>query len=106
MGDKIFYGEYLTRTMCCPPTCGAGAVIICSESFAKEHAVNDLIEIVGQTLTTDTSITWENPIDLSGADMTRRAAEQVYEQAGIGPESVDVPSRALIAMRRSVPETL
>ncbi|MCK4508392.1 MAG: lipid-transfer protein, partial [Desulfuromonadales bacterium] len=90
MGDKVFYGDYLTRTMCCPPTCGAGAVIICSESFAKEHGVSDLVEIVGQALTTDTPITWENPIDLSGADMTRRAAEQVYEQAGIGPESVDV----------------
>jgi len=90
MGDKVFYGGYLTRTMICPPTCGAGAAIVCSEGFAKKHGLGNLVEIVGQALTTDTSCTWESAIDLSGADMTRRAAMQVYEQAGMGPESVDV----------------
>jgi sterol carrier protein 2 len=90
MGDKVFYGGYLTRTMCCPPTCGAGAAIICSEAFAKKHNITNHIEIVGQSLTTDTPTTWENPMDLIGADMTHRAAQQVYEEAGIGPEEVNV----------------
>ena len=90
MGDKVFYGGFLTRTMCCPPTCGAGAAIICSEAFAKRHGIGTLVEIVGQSLTTDTPQSWENPLDLIGADMTHRAAQQVYEQAGIGPEDVDV----------------
>ena len=90
MGDKVFYGGFLTRTMCCPPTCGAGAAIVCSEAFAKRHGISKLVEIVGQSLTTDTPKSWENPLDLIGADMTRRAAQQVYEQAGIGPEDVDV----------------
>jgi sterol carrier protein 2 len=90
MDDKVFYGGFLTRTMCCPPTCGAGAAIICSEAFAKRHGISKLVEIVGQSLTTDTPCSWENPLDLIGADMTRRAAQQVYEQAGIGPEDVDV----------------
>lgn len=90
MGDKVFYGGYMTRTMICPPTCGAGAAVVCSEAFAKRHGIGNLVEIVGQAMATDTPCTWDNPIDLSGADMTRRAARQVYEQAGIGPDAVDV----------------
>lgn len=90
MGDKIFYGGYLTRTMCCPPTCGASAAILCSESFAKKHGINRSVQIIGQAITTDTPTTWENPMDLIGADMSHRAALQVYEQSGVGPEDVDV----------------
>lgn len=90
MEDKVVYGDYLTRTMCCPPTCGAAAAIVCSPTFAKKHNVGNLVEIVGQALSTDTPCSWENPLDLSGADMTRRAAQQVYEQAGMGPQDVDV----------------
>jgi sterol carrier protein 2 len=90
MGDKIFYGGYLTRLMCCPPTCGAGAAIICSEAFAKKHGIGDLVEIVAQAITTDTPKSWEDPINIIGADQTRRAAQQVYEKSGLGPEDIDV----------------
>ena len=89
MGDKVFYGGYLTRTMCCPPTCGAGAALLCSKDFAKKHGVGRLVEIAGQAMTTDTLQSWTNPLDLVGSDMTGRAAQQVYEQAGVGPEEVD-----------------
>jgi len=27
----------LTRLQCCPPTCGAAAAVVCSQSFAKRH---------------------------------------------------------------------
>lgn len=90
MGEKVLFGGYLTRLMCCPPTCGAAAAIVCSEAFAKKHGIGDLVEIVGQAMTTDTPQSKDNPIDLVGADMTRRAAEQVYQQSGLGPEDVDV----------------
>lgn len=90
MNDKLFYGNFLTRLMCCPPTCGAGAAIICSEAFAKKHGIGDLVEIVGQAIATDTEATWENPINLVGTAMAKSAAEQVYEQSGIGPDDVDV----------------
>jgi acetyl-CoA acetyltransferase len=76
--------------MCCPPTCGAGAAIICSGAFAKKHGIEHGVEIVAQAMATDTPATWDNPINLVGADMTRRAAQKVYEQAGIGAEEVDV----------------
>ncbi len=80
----------LTRFMACPPTCGAAAAIICSEEFARKHGITDAVEIVAQSMTTDTQETYEDPINLAGAEMTSRAAQQVYERAGIGPEDVDV----------------
>ena len=90
MASPVMYMDYLTRLMCCPPTCGAGAAIICSAEFARKHGIDQGVEIVGQAMTTDTPETWTNPINLVGADMTRRAAVSVYEQSGIGPEDVDV----------------
>ena len=90
MAAPPLYMDYLTRLMCCPPTCGAGAAIICSEEFAKRHGIEGAIEIAGQAMATDTPATWDNPINLVGADMTRRAAENVYQQTGMGPEEVDV----------------
>ncbi|AWX56202.1 lipid-transfer protein [Brevibacillus brevis] len=80
----------LTRLMACPPTCGAAAAIVCSEAFAIKHGITNAVEIVGQALTTDTDVTHESLLNLVGADMTRRAADQVYEMAGIGPDEVNV----------------
>jgi len=90
MGSPELYGGYLTRLMSCPPTCGAGAALICSDSFARRHGIGNGVEIIGQAMTTDTPETWTDPIELIGADMTRRAAKQAYEEAGLGPESVQV----------------
>ena len=84
------YMDYLTRLMCCPPTCGAGAAIICSEEFARRHGSSTGVEIIGQAMATDTEATWDDPIKLVGADMTRRAARLACEQAGVGVAEVDV----------------
>jgi acetyl-CoA acetyltransferase len=90
MASPVLYMDFLTRLMCCPPTCGAGAAVICSDSFASRHGISTGVEIVSQAMATDTPATWDDPINLVGADMTRRAAQQVYEQAGIGVDEVDV----------------
>ena len=90
MNAPELYGGYLTRLMSCPPTCGAGAAVICTEAFAKRHAISNRVEIAGQALVTDTPKTWTDPIELVGADMTRRAAEKTYQESGLGPESVQV----------------
>ncbi|MEH6588554.1 MAG: lipid-transfer protein [Halioglobus sp.] len=90
MGAPVLYMDFLTRLMCCPPTCGAGAAIICSKVFAQRHNIQGQVEIVGQAMATDTEQTWSDPIKLIGADMTRRAAQSVYEQSGIGVDDVDV----------------
>lgn len=81
---------YMTRFMACPPTCGAAAAIVCSEGFAARHGISGAVEIAAQAMTTDTEASKEDLMKLVGADMTRRAAAQVYEAAGIGPEDVDV----------------
>ena len=90
MASPSLYMDYLTRLMCCPPTCGAGAAVICSEAFARRHDIDGQVEIIGQAMATDTPTTWEDPIQLIGSDMTRRASSAVYEQAGIGVDEVDV----------------
>lgn len=90
LNDKVVFMDYLTRTMCCPPTCGAGAAIVCSEAFAKKHGIDGGVNIIAQAMATDTPQTWDNPIDLIGADMTRRAAKQVFEEASVDINDVDV----------------
>jgi len=90
MAAPVMYQDYLTRLMCCPPTCGAGAAVICSEEFARKHGIDNSVEVIGQAMATDTPETWNDPIRLVGADMTHRAAQQVYEQSGLGPQDVDV----------------
>ncbi len=90
MDAPLMYMGYLTRLMCCPPTCGAGAAIVCSEAFARRHGIAQRVGIAGQAMATDTPATWEDPMRLVGADMTRRAAVAAYEASGLGPEDIDV----------------
>lgn len=82
----------LTRLQCCPPTCGAAAVIVCSEAFAARHKIDPAVFIAAQAMTTDTASTFESGDmrRLVGYDMTRAAADQVFNASGIGPEDVDV----------------
>ncbi|MEC7121257.1 MAG: lipid-transfer protein, partial [Pseudomonadota bacterium] len=82
----------LTRFQCCPPTCGAGAAILCSDEFAKKHGIHNPVYIAAQAMTTDfaSSFNEASMIKMVGYDMTVQAAKQVYEQAGIGIEDVDV----------------
>jgi acetyl-CoA acetyltransferase len=85
------YGP-LTRFQCCPPTCGAAAAVIVSRDYARRRGLSGLVEIAGQAMTTDSAATFDPPsmIKLVGYDMTGSAAEKVYEQAGAGPEEVQV----------------
>lgn len=81
---------HLTRLCACPPSCGAAAAIVCSDAFARKHGIGGAVTIVAQAMTTDTQTMKENPMNLVGFDMARRAAHKVYEQAGFGPEAVQV----------------
>jgi len=90
MAAPVVYMDYLTRFMCCPPTCGAGAAVIVSEAFAKKHGISNGVEIVGQAMTTDTPDSWTDPIKLVGSEMTARAIAQVSEESGIDVQDVDV----------------
>ena len=82
----------LTRLMCCPPTCGAAAAVICSAAFAAKHRIDPSVVIRGQAMTTDTASSFDSGDlrRLVGYDMSAAAAGQVYESAGIGPEDIRV----------------
>ncbi|WP_286263665.1 lipid-transfer protein [Thalassotalea atypica] len=90
MEAPTIFPPYLTRFMACPPTCGAAAVVVCSEAFAKKHGITANVEIVAQAMATDFQDTWTDPMKLVGTEMTAAAARQVYEQAGIGADDVDL----------------
>ena len=90
MNAPQIFPPHLTRLMACPPSCGAAAVIVCNEKFARQHGLSASVEIVGQAMVTDLENSWTNPIDLVGAKMTAKASAEVYEQAGLGPEDVHV----------------
>ncbi len=91
MNSPHIYGP-LTRYQCCPPTCGAAAAVICSEDFARRHGLNNAITIKAQAMTTDFESTLhaESLRKLVGVDMAKAAADQVFEEAGVGPEDVQV----------------
>ncbi|MCW4352475.1 lipid-transfer protein [Hoyosella sp. YIM 151337] len=83
----------LTKLQCSPTSDGAGAAILASERFVDEHGLSGrAVEIVGQAMVTDLASTFSanSAITLVGADMTKTAARKVYDQAGIGPDDVDV----------------
>jgi sterol carrier protein 2 len=81
----------LTRYQCCPPTCGAAAAILCSEDFAKRKGISKSVYIAGQAMTTDFASSFETSmIKMVGYDMSKVAAEKVYNQAGLGPNDVQV----------------
>jgi acetyl-CoA acetyltransferase len=90
--SPVIWPGVMTRLMACPPTCGAAAAILVSEAFARRHGLRADVEIAAQAMTTDTPSTFEthDMMCIVGVDMTRAAARAVYEQAGIGPEDVDV----------------
>ncbi|SDI22416.1 Acetyl-CoA acetyltransferase [Actinokineospora alba] len=92
LAAKTVY-DPLTKLQCSPTSDGSGAVIVASEAFVEKHGLAaQAVEIVGQAMVTDLRSTFEDKsaITLVGADMTRTAVRQVYEQAGIGPSDVDV----------------
>ncbi|WP_028710026.1 thiolase C-terminal domain-containing protein [Paracoccus pantotrophus] len=88
--SPVIWGDYLTRLMACPPTCGAAAAIVVSEKYKKEKGLTRAIEIAGQGIGSDRSDTYDSAIDVVGRKITQRASRSAYEQAGIGPEDVDV----------------
>jgi len=83
----------LTKLQCCPTSDGSAAAVLASEEFVHKHSLEaKAIEIIGQAMVTDTADTFESKssIALIGSEMTRLAAQRVYEQTGLGPEDVDV----------------
>lgn len=92
LASPAFWPGVMTKLMACPPTCGAAAALVVSDSFARKHGLRRDVRIAAQAMTTDTASTFagEDMMKVAGYDMTRSASQKVYEAAGIGPADVDV----------------
>ena len=92
MNAKVVWPGVMTRLMACPPTCGAAAAILVSESFAAKHGLRADVRIAAQAMVTDFASTFDSDdmMRVVGFDMARAAAQRVYAQAGVGPEDIDV----------------
>jgi acetyl-CoA acyltransferase len=85
--DMIAYP--LTKLMCSANVDGAAALVIVSEKKAKELGLDRAVRIAGSGLASDP---WEanNPELFDPNSVTRLAAKQAYDMAGLGPEDLDI----------------
>jgi acetyl-CoA acetyltransferase len=92
LNSQVLWPDVMTRLMACPPTCGGAAALLTSGEFAKAKGLRTDVYIAAQAMTTDRPDTFESRdmMDVVGFGMTRAAARQVYEQAGVGPEGITV----------------
>jgi acetyl-CoA acetyltransferase len=89
IADPIYRG--LRKLYACPPSCGAASVLVCSEAFADKHGVNKDVRLVGSGWCSDFAEDFEgDPLDIMFRALSRKAAGRAYEDAGIGPEDIDV----------------
>lgn len=79
----------LTKLMCSVNVDGAAATVLVSERKAKELGMSRAVKIRGSALTSDPYES-HNPMMFDPNSVTRLAAKQVYEMAGVGPEDLDL----------------
>jgi acetyl-CoA acetyltransferase len=77
-----------TLYMCCPTSDGAAAAILMSAEKAKQYT-NKPVWVAASALTSD-PYSDRNPTMFDINTLTRNAAKEAYETAGIGPEDLDM----------------
>jgi len=81
----------ITLLQACPTSDGAAAAVAVSEDWLKQHPHEGAVEIAAMAMTTDRRDDFaRGPIGMVGMGMCERAAQQVYEAAGLGPQDVQV----------------
>lgn len=76
----------------CPPACGAAAVLLCSPAFALRFGARADVSVLASARGSDCTSELESGcvLDVLGRATTRRVAQHAYQQAGLGPEDIDV----------------
>ncbi len=91
--DEVLASEMiaypLTKLMCSANVDGAAALVLVSEKKARELGLGRAVHMRGSALTSD-PFEPRNPDMLDANSVTRLAAAQAYEMAGIGPEDLDL----------------
>lgn len=79
--------EPFTLLQCCPTGDGAAAVILCAENIAARWR-SDPIRVVASELTSGRFMAGAR--DMTTPEITVRGAKIAYEEAGLGPEDIDL----------------
>ncbi|XP_038056320.1 non-specific lipid-transfer protein-like [Patiria miniata] len=85
--------EPLTKLQCCPTSDGGAAAVLCSEDFVRKHKLQgQAVEIIGMQMATDLPSTFEenSVMKMVGYDMTKKAADELFNKTGIRPTDVHV----------------
>ena len=81
----------LRKNYACPPSCGAAAAIVCTPEFAKSHGIRSDVRLVGRGWGSDKREYFTgSALDVMFQALSRDAAAMAYDDAGIGPEDIDV----------------
>jgi len=76
----------ITRLSCCPLSDGAAAAILVSKKVAKKLGKKPIL-VAASVLQ---SGSYDNPMNLSNWDLNIRASQEAYNQAGLGPDDIDL----------------
>jgi len=79
----------LTKLMCSANVDGAAAVVLVSEKKAREMGLGRAVRVRASALTSD-PYEPRNPVMFDCNSVTRLAARQAYEMAGLGPRDLDL----------------
>ncbi len=85
LADKVI-SYPLTRSMCAPISDGSGALILCSEAALGKFDKSRAIRILAAQITTGVNHEHRTLDNAVG----RVAAKRAYEEAGLGPQDLDV----------------
>lgn len=82
----------LRKLYACAPSCGAAAVIVCSERFAKRHGLRTDVVILAHEMGSDitSDLAPPNVPDALSRAATLRTADRAYERAGVDPHDIQV----------------
>lgn len=72
---------------CCPTGDGAAALVLCAENVISQET-SRAVWVAATELTSGRYVTGFR--DITTAEITERGAKQIYEDASIGPEDIDV----------------
>lgn len=78
----------LTLEQCCGMTDGAGAVIVASKEVVKRLGISIPVKIMASALVSGPFSV--GPKDETGDDIITMGTQKAYEQAGVGPEDIDM----------------
>ncbi|MFC5728926.1 MULTISPECIES: thiolase family protein [Nocardioides] len=87
VSESRLVADPLRLLHCCPNSDGAAAVLLCSEGFAEDHGL-PLVRVAASVVRSGRFSTGYR--DMTWPDITARTAARAYQQAGLGPDDLDL----------------